>query len=158
MKKPIAEMLTEDGENAGYRVAANTITKVVRGGLIAALENSDSGIADMGKEALGTEAGKAIVGYALGAGLTFAPGGIGSDPRVAKVASEFRVEAMVDGGQAFLQQVGESILPALTEVISGLPLGSLADKVTGGKAEKFRVHHAEEDDELPAERKPVLKV
>lgn len=157
MKKPIAEMLTEDGENAGYRVAANTITKVVRGGLIAALENADSGIADMGKEALATEAGKAIVGYALGAGLTFAPG-IGSDPRVAKVATDLRVEAMVDGGQAFLQQVGESILPALTEVISGLPLGSLADKVTGGKAEKFRVHHAEEDDELPVERKPVLKV
>jgi hypothetical protein len=141
LKKPVMEMLQGDATNAGYRVAANTITKATRGALVGALEaqGGDSGAVEMAKAVLKSPEGKAIVGLGLGYAATYAPGQLSELPHMPKIAEELRVEAMAEGGTLILEAIGQQVMPALSDLVAKLPFGA-------DVAKKVRVHEEEESD------------
>jgi hypothetical protein len=135
-------MVMGDVTNASYRVAAHTVTKAVRATLVGAIKatGSESGLADIAKEVLSTDEGKAIVGLACGYAGTYLPGPLGDNPHMQKISEELRVESMVEGANLTLERIGEEIMPELVDMISKLPLGQEIVK-------KARVaHHEDEDD------------
>jgi hypothetical protein len=72
-------------------------------------------------EMLDTEMGHALISALLGYGLTYAPK-IGEDPRVQRLAGEFRVNGMATAGNVLMEAVMSYVLPSIMSTLSSLPL------------------------------------
>lgn len=115
-------MIKVDAENAAYRVAATQISNGTKGAILAIMEKQGHGsdrikaISDL----LDTEFGTALISLLVGAGLTYAPH-ISEDPRVARLAGEFRVNGMATAGNAIFETATQHFLPVIMNAISALP-------------------------------------
>ena len=116
------DMLKRDGVDAGYRVASTQMTNGIRKGLVTLLKDKgmDGDKLSVVTELLESEAGVAMIHLMLGFGLTYVPH-FQDDPRVTKLAEEFRVAGMATAGNAVIGTTIEYLLPALQDALKALP-------------------------------------
>jgi hypothetical protein len=118
----VLETLKSDALAAGYRVAANQMTKGVKGAII--LSMKDKGVED-GKlqtmrEMLDTDLGEALISTLLGYGLTYIPM-LSEDPRAQTLAEEFRINGIAIAGNVVADSVFQHLMPAITNAMDKLP-------------------------------------
>ena len=115
-------MVKADAQNAAYRVAATQITSGTKGAILAIMEKQgqNSEKIQTVKEMLDTEFGSALVSMAVGMGLTYAPK-ISEDPRVQRLASEFRVNGIATATNTVMETAMEYFLPVIMNALSALP-------------------------------------
>jgi hypothetical protein len=122
--------LKKDTVNAGYRVAATQVGKLAQNGIVIALEKKGMGNDKVAaiKDLLESEVGTALIQVLLGYGLNYVPG-MKNDPRVERLAEEFRVSGTAVAGNLVVGSALEYVLPAIQEAIKSLPeLPSLTEK------------------------------
>src|SRR5208282_5166847 len=90
-------------------------------------------------EMLDTAMGAALISALLGHLLPHTPG-LGEDPRVQKLAGEFRVLSMATAGNELFGLASEYLFPAIMEAVNKLPpISEVADKLKGKEEMKTRV-------------------
>lgn len=116
------DMLKADALSAGYRVAANQMTKGVKGALILSMKDKgmDGGKIQAISEMLDTEMGEALISTLLGYGLTYIPG-LGEDPRAQTLAEEFRINGIATAGNVIADSLFQHLLPAINSAMASLP-------------------------------------
>lgn len=121
-KPSVTEMLKSNFDDAKYRVAGTQLTKIVKGGILQAMQKKghDNGHVAAIAAFLDTEFGDALVAGLLGFGLNYVPK-FGEDPRVMRLADELRTNSMAVAGNAIIGEAVEHILPAITQVLNQLP-------------------------------------
>lgn len=166
-KKTAFQIVKSDGEEAAYRVAGKRIsqggsaliTKMLKSGL--GPEHGASVEAIMQ-----TPAGIALTQLAMGWGITMAGqnmGGMAADPRLQKLASEFRIQGTAEGLDMVVGGVMEHLMPVLNDALKMLPGGDektvtnarIAEVVEAPAAVVAPVKEAEELtlDDVPVEGK-----
>jgi hypothetical protein len=118
----IVEMLKNDMTDAAYRVASTQMTNGVRKGLVALLKDKgmDGDKLSVVTELLDSEAGASLIHLLFGFGLTYVPH-YQNDPRVTRLAEEFRIAGMTTAGNAVIGTAMEYLLPALQDALKALP-------------------------------------
>lgn len=121
-KPKFVDMIKSDATNAAYRVAGTQITNGMKAAILKLLESrgADGGKLQMISEMLDTEVGSAVVALMVGFGLNYAPV-IGEDPRVQKLATEFRTHGMATAGNAVVEVAMGSFLPVIQDALKALP-------------------------------------
>ena len=116
------EQVKGDLEAAGYRVASTQFTAAIKGAILLLFKDKgyDEGKLAVVKEVLESEFGTAIVSTVLGYGLTYMPS-LKNDPRVVKLAGEFRVSGMATVGNEVFGMGMQYVMPALTTALKALP-------------------------------------
>lgn len=116
------DMLKADALSAGYRVAANQMTKGVKGALLLSMKDKgmDGGKIQAISEMLDTEMGEALISTLLGYGLTYIPG-LGEDPRAQTLAEEFRINGIATAGNVIADSLFQHLLPAINSAMASLP-------------------------------------
>lgn len=117
------DTMKSEGKEAGWRIASTQIMKAAKTGILAALRSkgTDGGKLAAIAEFLDTEIGNAIISGSLGHVLPHLPGNMGKDPRVVKLAKEFRVQGYTTAGNELVGTAMEHILPAITTALQALP-------------------------------------
>lgn len=120
--KSIMEMIKADATNAAYRVAARQINNGIRSGIVDMLKSKGANSSQIEGVAmfLETEWGAAILGTIAGHGLGYIPG-IKDDPRVKRLAGEFRVSSMTTVGNEIFEAALNQIVPVITGALNTLP-------------------------------------
>lgn len=123
-EKTFTQKLKEDMEEAAYRLSAAEFTSAMKSAVL--LLFKDKGMKDeklsLLKELLEDEMGDAIISAILGYGLAYAPiEQFKNDPRVLKIAKEFRVAGLTTTGSKILGVAKEYFLPALMTAYEKLP-------------------------------------
>jgi len=136
------KMLKQDFTNAAWRGAATQLTNAVQGAILLMLKDKgadENKIAVM-KEILDTEYGKILIRAILGYSLTYMPT-IGEDPRVQRLAEEFRVSAMDRSMEEVVGAASQYLMPAVKTAIAALPpIEEAVPEVLKSKKKK-RVSH-----------------
>lgn len=120
--KSLVEMFKVDASNAAYRVAAKQINTGVRNAVVDMMKKNGAnnsqleGLASL----LDTEWGAGLIGMLAGHGLNYVPG-IKEDPRVKRLAEEFRVASMATVGNQIVEAAMEQFMPTLTNALAALP-------------------------------------
>jgi hypothetical protein len=118
----VLDMLKADALNAGYRVAANQMTKGVKGAILLSMQ--DKGVEGSKiqaiSEMLDTDLGDAFVSTLLGYGLTYIPV-LAEDPRAQALAEEFRINGMAIAGNVVADSVFQHLMPAINSAMEKLP-------------------------------------
>lgn len=114
------DQLISDSKKAGIRVAATQATKLTKTAIIALLEKQfDADQAKNLAKLLDTEYGTALVGFALGCTLRYAPKV--SDHKNAKVlGEEFVISSMATVGNEVISEVLKTI-PQLMSILDTIP-------------------------------------
>jgi hypothetical protein len=168
-KQSFMQMSKEDGEEALYRVGATQMSKAAKRTIVAVLK-SKGALGSKGKkqaksselaiqEILDSPLGDIFVSGMLGYGLTYVPG-FGQDPRIQRLAKEFRVGAMTQAGNEIMGVAMESFLPEISGILDKLPEVKEVAKTrvaapTDEAIEAEVEHEAEEAQQ--AEAKPQLR-
>ena len=146
-------MMKTDAENAAYRVAATQITSGTKAAILTIMEKQGSGsdklkaVSDM----LDTEFGNALISMLVGMGLTYAPK-ISEDPRVIRLAGEFRTNGIAVAGNAVMGVAFEHLLPVITNALSALPAVEAADEKAQLRAGGESETEEEEEERTPAKK------
>lgn len=113
------ETLKQDTKEAGVRIASKKISGAVKGSLLTLMKKNKMKKAQLRafSDFLETEMGTVLIDLVLGWGLTYAPM-ISNDPRVKKVAEEFRVKGSALAGNLLIDTVAEQALPVLMQHVS----------------------------------------
>lgn len=109
-EQSFGSMVKEDAINAGYRVAANQLTKGVKAALLKLMEDrgADNNKVALIREILETEMGNALIAMILGMSLTYIPT-LSEDKRAQKLAGEFRIGSMTTTGNALMDMVWQYV-------------------------------------------------
>lgn len=111
-----------DAKDAGYRVAANQMSRTTKRLLVRILK--DNGVDKKQVKAISdlidTDLGEATISYVLGLGFTYAPK-LKEDPRIKKLAEELRIEGMAGAANIAVDSILAEILPGLHDVLGSLP-------------------------------------
>lgn len=151
------ETFKSDAAEAGYRICSTQMTNGVKNGLVLALTNKggDGEKAAMLKAFLETDIGTAMIGYMLGQGLPHIPG-LQDDPRITKLAAEFRTNGMAVAGNALVGQAMEYVLPAIKDAMTALP--ALPEKAATGVRVKSPPKTVENDEHSNEETAKVATI
>jgi len=138
-KPTFVEMMRTDMSSAAYRVAANQMSKGIKGAILMALEKkgTDGGKVAAIAEMLDTEVGQAAISMMIGLALTYLPH-VSADPRAQRLAGEFRVESMTMVGNTLLDTVVEHFLPVITGALNALPQETPAVRVSTPPVEETK--------------------
>jgi len=121
----------KEASSAGYRIAANQISKGVRRAIVTLMK--ETGMSDTKlkhvEDVLDSEVGLAIISTMMGYSLTYSKY---QDERIQRVASEFRAEGMATAGNAMIDEAMKYIVPAIKEHMNEIP------------DDKFRVEEAKQ--------------
>ncbi len=128
-------MIKADAAKAGYRVAAKQINTGVRNAIVEMLKSKGASNEHIAGVAafLETEWGAAILGTIAGHGLGYIPG-IKDDPRVVRLAEEFRISSMTTVGNEIFEAALGQLLPVLTTALNSLPTETEAVSSEGHKS------------------------
>lgn len=109
-EQSFGSMVKEDAISAGYRVAANQLTKGVKAALLKLMEDrgADNNKVALIREILETEMGNALIAMILGMSLTYIPT-LSEDKRAQKLAGEFRIGSMTTTGNALMDMVWQYV-------------------------------------------------
>jgi len=112
----LRETIKEDIADAGYRVAANQLTKGAHAAISKLLESRgySSEKIKIFIELLDTDFGKSLVGMILGMSLTYTPQ-LKTNTHAQKLAREFRVGSMSTMGNAMANYILPAIMDSLSE-------------------------------------------
>lgn len=115
------EMLQEDLQEAGYRVAAEQLMDAVQSGLVlmAQSEGLSSDEAAAFAKVMQTKLGRSVLEVGLGYGLTYMPGI--DNENATKLAKEFRVGGLASTGNDLALKFRKFILPGVKKVFETLP-------------------------------------
>ena len=133
--KSLMDMVKQDAANAAYRVAAKQINNGVRSAIIELMKKKGADNAHIEGIALflDTEWGAAVLGTIAGHALAYIPG-LKDDPRVKRLADEFRVSSMTTvGNEVFALALGQ-FLPVLTSALNSLPAAETQQTTEGHKS------------------------
>lgn len=132
----------DDLKQAGYRIAANQISKGVKTAIVTMMQKSGSSstrlhtISDM----LNTQYGVGLISFLLGMGLQQTD--LVQDERVEKIAEEFRIEGMSGVGNQVFSALMDALVPVISKTLTTLP------------KEEVRISmpaHTQTDTQLPVE-------
>ena len=127
--KSFMEQFKSEGEEALYRVTGTQMTKGVQAALLTIFRDKggmDESKLSVVKEMLETEIGRSMISLMLGHALPYAPV-IKDDPRVQRLASEFRIGGMAVVGNEVVSLATAYLLPAVSDALRSLPaLGETA--------------------------------
>lgn len=139
-KPSFSQSLKSDATNAGYRIASNQATSLIKNTLIALAKSKgqDANSITILSAFLDSEYGKAMISLIVGYGLLHAPS-IKDDSRIQKLSEEFRVEGMATIGNEVISNIFELIAPVVANTVSNIP------------EEKIRVQSSEEEELLEQE-------
>lgn len=117
----IVAMMKSDAEKMVWRSAATQFSNAMQGAILLAMKSQmeESKVAVL-QEFLGTDFGNAIIRIFLGYGATYVPG-FNQDPRVKRIAEEFRVSGMTKVSDEVLGTLFTYLMPAFTEAVKNLP-------------------------------------
>ncbi len=150
------EMTKGDAEKAAYRIAATQLSKGMKAAIVSLLQsqgtNSDTLLTI--SELLDTEMGAAIISLALGMALTYTPK-ISDDPRVMRIAREFRVNGISKVGDEVLETTLMYIVPVIQSSLEALPQPPAAE-VEPVKKEETR--ESSEEEEVEAKEAKRMRV
>lgn len=120
--KSFMEMIKNDGGNAAYRVAARQINNGIRTALCELVKSKGGTNSNVEAMALflETELGAALLGTIAGHGLSYIPG-IKDDPRVIRLAKEFRISSMTTVGNELFEAALGQLLPVVKNALEALP-------------------------------------
>lgn len=120
-KTGIVAMMKSDAEKMVWRSAATQFSNAMQGAILLAMKSQmeESKVAVL-QEFLGTDFGNAIIRIFLGYGATYVPG-FNQDPRVKRIAEEFRVSGMTKVSDEVLGTLFTYLMPAFTEAVKNLP-------------------------------------
>ncbi len=124
------ETFKSDSADAAFRVASDKIAEGARQMIaLAIMAKMGDGATKEGVEAvLNTPMGKALIQASAGYALTYlAPARIKKDPRVKRLAKEFRVAGMATAGAFLADNVIDHITPIIESALDMLPGGSSAE-------------------------------
>ena len=120
-KKPkIENKLKKEISSAGYRVAANQISKGVRRTIITLMKETGMSNTKLKhvEDVLDSEVGLAIISAMMGYSLTYSKY---EDERIKNIAKEFRTEGIVTAGNAIIDEAIKYIIPAIKESMQEIP-------------------------------------
>lgn len=126
-------MIKADATKAAYRVGARQINNGLRNAIVEMLKSKGAsnehvaGIAAF----LDTEWGSALLGTIAGHGLNYVPG-LKDDPRVKRLAEEFRISGMTTVGNEIVEAAFKQFLPVLTSALASLPAEAESGQTTEG--------------------------
>jgi hypothetical protein len=150
-KAGFVETFKQDAAKAAWRSAGTQLTNGVQAGILLMLKDKgadESKIAFV-KEMMATEFGAILIRASLGYGLTYMPM-VSEDPRVQKLAEEFRVSAIDSGMEQVMGGVMQYLAPAVMQAVAALPpLETAIPNVLKGK--KHRVASDADDVEEETE-------
>jgi hypothetical protein len=149
------ERVKDDMNDASWRIASAQFTAAIKGGILMLFKDKGFDDTKMStvKEILESEFGTAMVAAALGYGLTYIPG-LKDDPRVVKIAKEFRISSMATVGNEVLGVGIQYVMPALNQAIKMLPPVEVKPVVKKRiKKEKASVDLSQVEQQLEAEVK-----
>lgn len=144
------DMVKSDAETAGYRVAATQLSKGTKAAILKLIESQGmdgNGIKAI-EDILDSEFGAALISVGLGYGLTYMPK-IGEDPRVEKLATEFRVGGMGAAGNVVAGIAMEHLLPVITGALASLP----EEASTNARIAETSQSHEEQEEEQQQSKK-----
>lgn len=132
------ENLKSDSKKAGLRIAANQATRLTKTALLAILEkNFDQEQVKIFSKLLETEYGTALVGFALGCTLRYAPK-ISEHKNAQILGEEFVVSSLQVAGNEVIEQLLD-LVPNLVSILDSIPEApQLEDK-------KIRIKDLSED-------------
>ena len=112
-------MMKADGTNAAYRVATKQVGKGIRNGIVEVMKKKGANNAQIESFAsfLSTELGSALFGMTAGYGLAYAPG-IKNNPKVQRIAQEFRIGAMTTAGNEIVDTLFGHLSPIVQSLIA----------------------------------------
>lgn len=115
-------MLKKDLTDAAYRVAASQLSTAMRNAILTLLKKQgvEEGKLKSITNLLESEYGNAIVAAATGYALTYTPK-LKEDPRVLRLAQEFRINGVAVAGNAAFNTLAEHFVPVITKALSALP-------------------------------------
>lgn len=116
LKSPtFKDTFKSDLRDAGYRVASTQLTKAAKAALLACFKTDGvtNSKLEVIKELLETEFGSAFISAIIGYAITYSPNKFSKDPRVAKLAEEFRINSMTIAGNEIVSSVIKNVIPAL---------------------------------------------
>jgi hypothetical protein len=121
-KGTFMDTVKKDMENAAYRSASTQMTSAVKSGIIMMMKDkgADGDKLKLIAELLDSEAGSATVSALLGNVLNYVPG-IGEDPRVVRLAEEFRVAGYATGMNVIFGAFMQYVFPGIMEAMAKLP-------------------------------------
>lgn len=159
-KQTFVEMLKDDASEAAYRVASAKIAESVRNMLALAIMAQLGGnkYADTVTMILNTPMGVALVQSTAGYALTYAPDKFSGDPRIQRLAKEFRVAGMATAGGVVADKIFSQLEPLLEQALEMLP-GTSAEKVRvegedrSNVVEIAQAESEEEESEVASESK-----
>jgi hypothetical protein len=128
-------MIKADATKAGYRVAAKQINTGLRSAIVEMLKSKGASNEHIAGVAafLETEWGAAILGTIAGHGLGYIPG-LKDDPRVVRLAEEFRISSMTTVGNEIFEAALGQLLPVLTTALNALPAEAASGQTEGHKS------------------------
>lgn len=118
------ETLKADAEKGAWRAGATALADSAQAGILLALKANtkmEDSKMEVVAELLKTEGGNALIRSILGYTLTYAPGIKDMDPRVAKLAEEFRVSGMQVGMEGIVSMLQQYLAPAVAHALGNLP-------------------------------------
>ena len=154
-KSAFLQMMKDNAEKAGYRIASTQLVNATRGAIVAVLrkQGADSGKLASAEAFFQSEFGVIFISMLLGMGLDRIPK-YGDDPRVARIAEEFRIGGMAVAGNMFMDEITKTVLPALGDVFSALPAEAAEEqKIRLAEPKPPAVEEAEDEEEELAEVK-----
>jgi hypothetical protein len=121
-KPSLMDMFKADGVDAAYRVASTQITTGVQSAILEVMKKKGADNAQLETLAmfLGSELGAGMLSIVSGYGLTYIPG-VNKDPRVKRLATEFRVAGMATAGNVVVSELLGQFLPVITKALDTLP-------------------------------------
>lgn len=126
-KKTAFQIVKSDGEEAAYRVAGKRISQGGSTIVCKVLKNSLGPEHGASVEAImKSPAGVAFTQLVMGWGITMAGqnvGGMAADPRLQKLAAEFRIQGTAEGLDMVVGGVMEHLMPVLNDALALLPGG-----------------------------------
>lgn len=130
---------------AWYRVASTQLTSAIKFAILQIFKKDGMQESKLNvvKELLETPIGDALISYGLGHLITHVPG-INQDERVAKLATEFRINGMATAGNHIIDASMQYIIPALKDAIKSLPTEVSTPET---------IHEEKEEIEIIEERK-----
>ncbi len=111
----------DDLKQAGYRVAANQISKGVKTAIVSMMQKGGSSSTHLHtiSEMLNTQYGAGLISFLLGMGLQHTD--LVQDERVEKIAEEFRIEGMSGVGNQVFSFLMDALVPVVSKTLHTLP-------------------------------------
>lgn len=142
----------DDGIEASYRVAAHQLTKTTKATLVKIFKESGMKKSQLKAltELLDSEAGFAAMSFLMGFAAMYVPK-LKDDPKVKRLAKEFRIEGMTVGGNLLMGEFTQTLLPMVMSQLSTLSEVPAPMRVEAPQTASEKAEEAAEEEEIASQ-------